>query len=353
MEKKQKENLPPRKTYEDFERITNEVFKSYQEAKALGTIKDYCEETYLEPLTNQGGGQEEEETEVIDYVKRFEDCNKTAIKFQGYTSLLNYWNFLSCMRWWCERCGKIKGKIHRRRMKRLMEGRMKGIDRMGLRQFIMTVPEEHREKFQSRKGLNSLFKMAVRVIKKTYPGLGIVAYMHLFGDKDAAKFNPHVNIHVVELKGTTLKLLPEDLADIKKRWRNALRAYGCKNLDTVNVHYSFTTQAHQIKHRMKYMSRPNPGPANFKPLLGNVPLLHLCVLGLKGFNFIRYYGEKGIGSIDANDEKEIVDEAESFAGEKLIYCPGETMSRTEFNLRFRKSDYDELSPGFYRIKQKC
>ena len=351
MQKKKKELTVPT-TFEEFEAITADVFESYQKAKAAGTLKEYYQEAYLEPLTDEGGGSEDQETEVVDYIKKFEVCGKAAIKFEGYTSRLDYWNFLSCVRWWCKKCGAIGGKMHKRRMKRLVEGRLKSIDRMGLRQIILTVPESDRIKFQTRKGLNSLFKMAAKTIRKVCPGLGLVAYMHMFGDKDPGKFNPHINIHVIELKGTTLKLYPEDLADIKKRWRKALCGYGCKDLSTVNVHYSFTDKVNLIKHRMKYMSRPNPGPENFEPLMKNIPLLHLCVIGLRGFNFIRYYGGKGIEKIEDNSVTDFMNEVENAAGEKLIFCPGETMSRTEFSLRYRKGDYDELSPGFYRIKKK-
>ena len=352
MEQNEKRNEIPSPSFQNFEKATSESFSSYQKAKATGTLKEFCSEPYLEPLTNHGGGVVEQETEIVTYVNRFRGCGKTAQKLEGYISRLDYWGFITCKKWFCDSCGKKGGTIHRRRMKRLMEGRMKSIDKQGLRQIICTIPIGEREKFQSRRGISSLYRMAVKAVRSVLPGAKMVVYVHLFGDKDPGKFNPHVNIHVLEAKGTRLTLYPEDLAEIKKRWRWALQGYGCGSMDMVNVHYSFTDDVNRIKHRIKYMSRPNPGPENFKPLMKNIPLLHLCVIDLKGFNFIRYYGPRASEAIDVDLPEDDINESERFAGEKLIFCPGETMSRTEFDLRYRKDDYDELSPGFYRIKKK-
>ncbi|MBA7525248.1 hypothetical protein ES705_17399 [subsurface metagenome] len=33
-----------------------------------------------------------------------------------------------------------------------------------------------------------------------------------------------------------------------------------------------------------------------------------------------------------------------------LFVPHGGMSRTEFNMRYRSKDYDELAPGFYRIR---
>ncbi|MCJ7720191.1 MAG: hypothetical protein MUO36_01860 [Candidatus Hadarchaeum sp.] len=326
---------------------------SYFAESEASQIADIIGENVLPPYLETETSREGRHLKLWDAIREKIHpsmlCGKFGIKGTGQTSYKRYIMFFSCRKWWCSFCGKKGGIIHNRRMSKL-------IDRIGgfpkgsvLRQVVFTVPEDISEVFGSRAALNSLFRMSEKIIKKIFPGLKCVAYLHLFGDKGAFRYHPHVNIHIFDKPGS-LKMLPQKTLDaIREAWHQSLQDYIQRPIKIVDIHYSFQTEPGKIKHRIKYMSRPNPGPKDFSNLKRDIPLLYFCMVVLSGFMFTRYFnGCRSKGVKDASRKDDLMATAGA-AGEKIDWYFQDRISRTEFDFIYLQGDYDEISPGFYRI----
>lgn len=381
-------------------------------------IDDFDESlSYLEPRTNHGGGgldfdgigaiygkgKRAKYITVGDEFRKSAGCGKTALKFQGVDSGVDYWKFIFCYRWICEKCGSKGGRIHAKRFSRLLKRLVqkfkeksytayegdsidttKGV--FDLRQFVFTLPMEIRKYFITKSDIQAFNRICERLINKLFPGHASIRYFHGFGDKDKGVFAPHVNIHVFEFEKEILKLTPEEMKDIKERYVKALKAYIRQvHIEAVpesvwkkiDFHYSFLEgdKIYQrrvfdkesaryrmidveglklIFHRVEYMSRPCPGYANVEALKGQEYFLRLFVVEMKGFHYITNCGSWKIKDGDRKEEKE---EMESLAGERLRIAYDNDghliyVSRTDFDLLYIEKDYEELSEGFFRITRK-
>ena len=108
-----------------------------------------------------------------------------------------------------------------------------------------------------------------------------------------------------------------------------------------------------IAHRIVYMSRPVPGFQDFDLIKNNEQLLRLFVVEMKGYHYISNCGS---WKIKDGDRKEEAKEMKSLAGEGLIIAKDNEghilyISRSEFNMKFQENEYEELTDGFYKIKQ--
>jgi hypothetical protein len=342
---------------------------------------------------------------VGDEVRKSSACGKTALKFEGITTKRQFYKFIYCYRWLCEKCGSNGGRIHKKRLNRLFirlakqfalfndraetceaeKGKLKieGDEVFDLRQTVYTVPKGLRKYFLSREAMGALNRMCERINNKVFGGIASLRYFHAFGDKNKGVFNPHVNIHNFVVSKQELKLSPERLQDLKYRYRSALRAYMLQVhekrfsegfWEKIDVHYSFVqgdkeyerkqwnekTRAFEkvkipginlIFHRIKYMSRPCPGYGHFDSIKQDKKLLKIFVLEMKGFRYISGCGTWGI--IDG-DRKEEIKEMRSLAGEPLKLCRDNDghivyTDRVTFDLLYLEKDYEELCDGFYVI----
>lgn len=375
---------------------------------------DFPKSSYLEPRTNHmggvpdfdqigsviGKGEKGRWVTVGDEFRKSSGCGKTALKFEGVETGVDYYKFIFCYRWLCEKCGSKGGRIHVKRFSRLL-GRLvakfketcqtvysdDSIDvtkgNFDLRQFVFTLPVEIRKYFATKGDIQAFNRMCERITKKMFPGRPSLRYFHGFGDKDKGVFSPHVNIHVFELGKMILKLTPKELQEVKERYIWALRGYilqvhGEKVADEIwkkiDFHYSFlegdktyqrrvyngeTGKYEMIEieglklifHRVEYMSRPCPGYCNVNAMKDNEYLLRLFVVEMKGFHYITNCGS---WKIKDEDRKEEVKEMEGLAGERLKIARDNDghmvyVSRSEFNTLFIEKDYEELTEGFYRI----
>ena len=318
---------------------------------------------------------------VGEELRKTAGCNKTALALRGVQTDSLYLSFIKCWRWLCPDCGSKGGRIHNKRVNRILT-RLKPF--MGeskifnLRQTVFTVPVEIRHYFMSPKAMTALCRMAERVHRKVVSQSPSIRYFHAFGDKDKGVFNPHINIHALESTDCALKLSPEELADLKYRWAMALRSYIRQVHEItfdegfwarIDVHYSFVQGAKEYKskkhdcgsvpgialiaHRIKYMSRPHPGFANLDAIKGNEELLKLFVCEMKGFHYITNCGSWKMNDCDRKEERE---EMESVAGERLKIArdnDGHILyySRSEVDLKWRPKELEELSDGFYRVNE--
>lgn len=316
--------------------------------------------SYPDVSTQMGGGTEEE---IESELSRMLGCGRTAIRFLGVITGADYYKFISCMKWFCEKCGTHGGKIHKRRVSGVLKRVESLLDTMSLRQFIFTVPEAWRPYFRDRKAINSFIRMVEKLISKRYPGKKCIAYFHAFGDEESkGKYHPHVNVHVIEEEPCVMRIPEVELREMKKAlWRGLLgyilsvdntfqdRTYDDRSM---NLRYAFYLEKERILHKLKYMSRLHPNYGDFQWIRKDPELAGLFIVKMKGFSYIRYFNGFNYQKQADVDRAEEVKEAESVAGEPLRYVQGGEISRGEFDLKYRSWDYEELSDGFFRIRKK-
>ena len=337
------------RSFDDFDEITAPSFAEFDASLASGIIDDSEDLRYLDTLSRNGGGWIADLEAMKDKWWKSANCKLTANEFEGYTTQKKYYRFFPCLKWWCPDCGAPKGAINKKRIARILDRIGQDINQTVLRQLVFTVPEERENDFQSKAALNSLIRMAEKITKKLFPGLKCIASLHLFGDRGRFRFRPHVHILVFDLKGCRLMLPQETLDLMRERWRLALQAYMRRPVKVVDVQCSFVTEPKKINHRIRYVSRPCPGPGHYEGMKKDLPLLSFCMNTLQGFIFARYFNGCRSKKIKDDTVTDQIKETVSLAGERLIFVPNGQMSRTEFNLRYQSWDYDELSPGFFRI----
>lgn len=337
-----------------------EIATSSDWLQAVDTVgapyPDYCAQdgggTGVSPVVTEGDIEAE--------ISKMLGCDRTALKFLGVMSGMSYYKFISCMKWFCEKCGSHGGRIHKRRVAGLLRRLGGSLDNICLRQFVFTLPEEWRGYFLSRSAINAFIRICENLIKTRFPGKRSVLYFHAFGDGEGAKYHPHVNVHVVDELGGRYAMTREELQDIKKAlWRGVSAyirsqeagfsgpwsAWGPK----MNFRYSFHRGAAEIGHKLKYMSRLHPFAGDFRFIRRDKVLTKLFVVEMKGFQYVRYFNGSGWQGVKDVDRKEEMREARRMAGEPLIFVKDGGMNRACFDLKFMKWDYEQLTDGFYRV----
>lgn len=306
---------------------------------------------------NRGVGEErdvdEEKGSTIEEeydleFNRFHACGHTAV-ILGSDTFDDYFHPLDCRKAWCPVCGGKGGRVHKARKKAIRK--RIDIETNNLRYFVFTVPEEYRGKFKSRKGLNQLFKGVKGVVKK-YLGekKGAVASVHLYGDKDKAKFNPHINVLIPESLSVKLKIQSEMLDEIKKSWLRSLVGMGCAGCDVVDVFYEFRIKAAHKGHVIKYVVRPTWDGETLSVI--DEPERWFLVLGLKGFQYIRFWGDLSNrkyreGAVETI--KEAIEASEAMLGVKLHFRGVCTVNIVEM---IKNGQIEKVGEGLYkRIKK--
>jgi hypothetical protein len=282
---------------------------------------------------------------VGDELRKASGCGNTALEMEGIDTGSTYYRFMYCYRWLCRKCGSKGGLIHRKRMSKLFARISKiysgfekeeneKLELINLRQTVFTLPMEIRKYFETRESLQAFCRMCERVTYRMFPERPSIRYFHAFGDKNPGVFNPHVNVHTFEFEKGRLVLTPEELEDMKYRYKNALKAYlyeeyklklDEKIFDKIDVHYSFVEGERKYKrwsydkdtgekkqvlidgvnliiHRIKYMCVPHPGYKDFEGMKKNEKMLRLFVIKMKGFRFI-----SGCGNWSIQDEEKEID----------------------------------------------
>ena len=316
---------------------------------------------YLDTVSSDGGGASQTRMDAeLAEVEKYEIakelwyrsllCNRIANKFRGARTGKVYYKFMPCLRWWCDECGKRGGRINLKRMSRVLDHITLDPHNTLMRQAVFTVPAADAEAFKSRAALNSLLRMAEKIIKKRFPGLPSIAVVHLFGDKGGIRFHPHVHIITLDKRGQVLMLAPEDLEQLREQWRFALQAFLKHPVKTVNLHFSFVKERGKMIHRIRYITRPMPGPHQYHDMKKNIDLLMFCVVDMQGFIFVRYFnGSRNKAIVDPTQADEI-EECRNAAGESLIFVLHGQIARAEFNKVYGVWNTEELSPGFYRLR---
>lgn len=255
-------------------------------------------------------------------------CNITVAEFETSDKLEHYFRRMKCSKWWCPTCGGTNGLLHKQRIEAIYNRLVP--NNIALRQIVFTLPKELRQHFKNRKALDSLLNIVRRLIerefgvrvseKQTKKGRevkyrlnkGVIAYLHLFGggyDFDPFKFNPHINIHIVERKSNLASSADLDLPDeqfsrLRRGYIRALKAYVAneedlwknashiyKKIDMAVIDYRTKYDDNEVFNAINYMARPL-GHNVFKPLMErkDYKKLHFLMIELKAFRHIRYWG---------------------------------------------------------------
>lgn len=281
-------------------------------------------------------------------LNRFRACGKTAA-LMSTADFEDFIHRVNCWKHWCPRCGGKNGIIHKAR-KQAVHRRV-DLEMVNIRQAIFTVPDRYREKFHSKKGLNQLVQAAKRIKEKYYgKEKGAIAYIHVYGDKDLSVWNPHINIHVIEDLSVKLKESPERLAAICESWRRALIGMGCVGCEVVDFNYSFKVSKIKKLHAVKYMSRPTWNGETLD-LVDEVDRLVL-VLGLKGFQYIRFWGElsnRRYREGAVHEIREAKKDFENLIGKRLFF---RTIVSCNIEEMLKQGHIEEVGAGFYRILKR-
>jgi hypothetical protein len=306
---------------------------------------------------NRGVGENDQKVNSQELsIEKLYDLEFNRFRACGHTSAMgstedfeDYLLPVDCRKAWCEKCGGKGGKVHKAR-KKAVRDRI-DIEEKNLRYSVFTVPEKYREKFKSAKGLNQLIKGVERVVKKYYgEKKGFSVTVHLYGDKDKGKFNPHFNVLIPEEKSVKLKIAAEDLTALKVSWLRSLRGMGCLGIDVIDVFYEFRTKLEHKGHCIKYVTKPT-WDAETLGLVDEAERWFL-VLGLKGFQYIRFCGEisnRNYHEGTAQTIRESKETAEDLIGKKLYF---RGVFPVNIALMLEKGHIEKLSDSLYRIKKR-
>ena len=284
-------------------------------------------------------------------------CGKSVVWLQGVVSENFYVKKIDCRKSWCPVCGGKGGKIHNSRLHAILT--RADFNKYNLRQFVFTVPESLRFLLADRENLSKAIKSLKSIIEKFFgvPQFdklgwvkryklekGVVCYFHAFGDEAPGKYKPHFNIHVFENRTAKLKLEAAELELIKKCWLKELRKLD-KNIEVVDVHYSFRNNVKKNVHSIKYMAKPW-GAADYAAI-DDVDLKKFLVSEMSGFQYLRFWGS--IANCKYRDEMTVpaqVEEVENKAGEKLI-----PLFIAPYDSEAWAEKLEQLDDGFYRVKK--
>lgn len=298
--------------------------------------------------------EETKEKQINAEISRSHSCGSSAVVMVGNkTSRIGY-HALKCRKPWCKTCGGKSGEIHKRRKQALYE--KIDMEKENLRQTIFTVPKEDRYIFFSREKLNGLIRSAERIAKDFFPERKQIAIPHIFGDPhpdnpdNDLEYNPHVNILTIENKSEILKLSEGGLEAIRRSWRRALIGHGCTHVDVVDVHYSFRIKEGHKGHSIKYMTRPTWGERQL--VNSDQKMRKFLVLDMKGFSYIRYFGE--LAKCKYHEESEMTESEEL----TIVAATGEKWSKIgydkniNFMERVARGEMEEVVPGFFVLKKE-
>ena len=337
------------------ERITGRsIFDSPESLPGAFPYLEYNAQTW-------GDLQSSDKVKDLRYTENLSSqCGKSVVWLHGTKSDNMYLKKIHCKKQWCPECGGKGGRIHKSRMHSILS--RVDVSQYHLSQWVLTVPEETRDCFQSPEGLAKLENASKEFSEKFYGEpvfdkfghvkrrklkKGVISYLHPFGDEEPGVFKPHINLHIFEEKRTKMKLEKSVLDTMRAYWLKKIKAItGNQDLTEVDIHYSFRMSARKKMHAIKYMSRP--WSAEDYAAIEDEELKRLLVVEMKGFLYMRFWG--ALANCRYRDEMslpEIKKEVESVVGEplKLLFV-------APFDEEKWASKAELIGDGLYRIKSK-
>lgn len=324
-------------------------------ALPLGEYESELNEDFDYEEWKKTASQEERKRKISEELSRSVYCGYTAAVFENEYQEVYYHN-LDCRKHWCPICGGKEGTIHKNRKHAIFD--RVDVRKFNLRQLVFTIPQEHREYFKSRYALNQALCSAKNLCKKYFgKESAMIGTLHLFGDSTTENpdndltYHPHVNVQIIEAKNVRLKLESETLDKIRESWRRSLIGMGLTGIKVVNFDYEFKIKLKSKFHAMKYFCRPTWGAKQIEKT-EDEELKELLVLGLKGFQYIRFWGAlsnckyEESGMMTKREKAEI----EKVIGERLYLRRIET--GVNFEKMIQNGILEEIRPNFYRLKSR-
>jgi hypothetical protein len=304
-------------SYSKAEKYYTAIYNSYAYRQKVGYPP------YLELESISGGGRKKSHGKSVDYeLYRISQCGSLFASFLNQKVGKVRHKRCYCMKQLCPGCGGEGGRVHKRRKYSIytkiesLNSGYKGNDKLEnslsksfFRSHTFTIPEHIRCFFYDRSGLNWLMESAKLIIEKYYGeiickkknreykyGLGDkTGFMtvHLFSEKQPDKFNPHINIDVIENDdGRLKKISPDTLSKLKLAWKEKLERYTGVELDEVSVEYHYIDKVNQMKHRIKYVTRPLNSSflSEWKKNKKN-RFIKMVLVDLKKFRHLRVFGK--------------------------------------------------------------
>jgi len=276
-----------------------------------------------------------------------------------------YYIELNCRKEYCPRCGLKDSKVHKERVKNVMN-RLNHIERFST--LTITVPKEFSELFLERSKLDSFYKAGMRVAKEI--GEGGFARIHFFGDKKETwlELHPHLNLLIVD--GGYLEY--EKLGDIKRSVGRSFRAIIGQDVP-VNLHYQFyrkqgdvwldskgnKCKGNILRHKVRYITRATVGYERMKEWEFGLKSSLLELLEGDKESHKRIHLMRWFGNMSNNKYKKTIAEklgAGALDGEsEKMLCP---CCNSEMSFRLvdsflvpPKDQMEEISPGVYSVRR--
>jgi hypothetical protein len=246
-----------------------------------------------------------------------------------------------CKLIYCPDCSREGGPIEKIRLSRVFD--RIDIEKLNIRAFVFTVPLNVRDLFRSRQGINSLYKMATKLLYKTFgKSIKLSLNPHLVGDKSDG-FAPHINAMIFEDLEIILKLSERDLKQINEKWRMALEGFCRRKIPVVNVHYEFKIKMPEKLHLIRYNVR-----ANFN--YSDDMIMWISGKDFFNFSWLRFYSDlKKKGEKDMLDNEIEVNKLNEQVGDEIDWI-ADKVSMKHIRALFGGVGLGvELVPGPYEI----
>ena len=275
---------------DSFSQALSPEFQKLAVEHAKGELSNEEILPYLEPqdISRTKFAYEIEKIEAILY--KCGGCGRSWMQGNGEDTGLFAYRRLTCKESFCDDCGAKDGRVHNRRMAKIKEVWGELTDESACVHWVFTVPKKDRIRFFSPEGARELQSRAQRLIKKVYGKRGAVQAFQPSGDRFGDLYIPHVHVLLKFKYGETLKIFPEQLLKVKKKWGKTLRDYGCTYDGLPVVHYNYGRGVGEVYNKTRYIALPRPGP-DIKQFIYTDPVFcNFILVEMRKFKYLRLYG---------------------------------------------------------------
>ncbi len=191
----------------------------------------------------------------------------------------------TCHKEICPRCGKKGSLAHRKR-------HMRALDRLLwspiLGYVIFTLPRHVSDLLPDKKQLSDIEKKAIKVVQENFSSPGCMVRTHLMGE-DSGHLHIHINVlFPITNTGGRGKVPKDVLSDVRQQWTQYINQKFNLKEKVMNIFYKFTTEEMQMRHRIRYVTRPVVTAKKFMTLPDSEKKWYLS---LKGWHNTRWYGK--------------------------------------------------------------
>lgn len=304
------------------------------------------------PWGEKGSSQEDPTCYLDSKAKSHNSCSDRPDAACGKNGLIGddnegnkYFKTLYCGRDYCsdEDCRRV---THKRRIARLLP---KAVIMAKGMHFIFTIPEEMRAFFGTPEKLNKIRTYINRRLQRDFPEFKAVGRIHLFGDKDPEKFNPHFHILVDDLR----RVPCDKLAELKVDYKRGLERITGIDLGDKKINLRVVPRGNwrKIRHTIRYITR-----ATFVKYDEEIATL------FKGYNFGVVWGKWRDPTQKEEEKLKKERELNGKMSHSVILLCNNTSPETGKSIKWRQGIYSkrivknaekQYGCGFYNISNVC